>query len=287
MTTFLSTFVLANIPPENPWSQLALPLGILIFNGSVYLLMRSNLGTRRGYLVMSTSLWGFGFLIALFWAFGAPGTPPNTGPQNLPGQQLDHYLPTWTAFAGDSLVVTEEGSPYTAVADFPDGWGDVPAGLAGDVEIGETAITGFFSDLADEGYTNVLAGDEAQVGETQHAVADNGRPMIAMTLVASCQFDDEGDLPAVCADAGLDVGDPIPEDAVNEDGESIYEPVTFFAFFDEGAPYFPSLVMIGIMFVLFVGHMLLLARDESRERREVAEASEQEEVEKERATVGV
>src|SRR5688572_24478959 len=109
MSTTTDLLVLATeggIPTSNPWSQLAVPLGVLIFVGSVYLLLRSNLGTRRGYLVMSTSLWGFGFLLSLFWAFGAPGTPANTGPQNLPGQELDAYQPVWFPFAADSNLAT-------------------------------------------------------------------------------------------------------------------------------------------------------------------------------------
>lgn len=81
------------IPASSPLAKLAVPIGIVIFVGPVFMLLRSNLGTRLGYLVMSTSLWGSTFLLALFWTFGAPGTPAFTGPQNLPGQELDEYLP--------------------------------------------------------------------------------------------------------------------------------------------------------------------------------------------------
>ncbi|MEE8600831.1 hypothetical protein [Euzebya tangerina] len=299
------------IPTSNPWSQLALPLGILIFVGSVYMLMRSNLGTRRGYLVMGASLWGFGFLLSLFWAFGAPGTPPNTGPQNLPGQELDEYQPVWVPFAQDAAVVTEEGSPYaSAVNAYPDGWEDPPAELmpAGDeedgpgtegVEVGAQNIQSFFGSLADNEEfdfgQNVLFGTEAQVGDPLYTVADNGRPMIAVTFGNTCELAVPADaeegaepvLPDVCQDAGLENGDLLPADAVDENGNSLRNEQTFFAFFDAGAPYFPSLLMVGIMGVLFALHMGLLARDETRERRETEE-TEAEEVEvEERATVGV
>ncbi len=290
-------FVLASesgIPTSNPWSQLALPLGIVIFVGSVYLLMRSNLGTRRGYLVMSTSLWGFGFLLSLFWAFGAPGTPPNTGPQNLPGQELDEYQPVWVAFSGDSALVTDEGSAYAAAGQFPDGFGDVPADLVETVDLGVQSTSSFFASLAtseegDGAYFNLLTGTEAVVDGPFYTEAANGRPLIAVTFGTTCQFglDDVAPdaLPPFCD--GLSVGDPIPADAVNAAGEPARVDQTFFAFFDAGAPYFPSLLMAGILGVLFALHMVLLARDEKREREETR-ATEQEDVDvEERATVSV
>lgn len=293
MTTATHLIVLATeggIPTSNPWSQLAVPIGVLIFIGSVYLLLRSNLGTRRGYLVMSTSLWGFAFLISLFWAFGAPGTPPTTGPQNLPGQAADAYQPTWYAFAGDSNLATEEGSPYAAAADYPDGWGDVPAEFADTAETGVQNITSFFAGLDEEGevpdtYSNVLFGTEAVAGEPRYAEAANGRPMIAVTVAPTCQPNAQtAELPEFCE--GLEIGDPIPEDAVLDNGNPAREDQTFFGFFDAGAPYFPSLVTMGIFLVLLVLHLLLLARDETRERRELEAAAAERDVEvKERASV--
>ena len=299
MNTALILATEGGIPTSNPWSQLALPLGILIFVGSVYMLMRSNLGTRRGYLVMSASLWGFGFLLSLLWAFGAPGTPPNTGPQNLPGQELDEYQPVWVAFAQDSFVVTEEGSPYAVAANYPEGWSEVPDSFEDEASVGSQNTSSFFSSLADSEdgeFNNLLFGTEAQVGDPLYAEADNGRPMVATTFGNTCELAlpegaEEGAepvLPDYCEDAGLENGDLIPEDAVDENGNSLRDEKVLFAFFDAGAPYFPSLLMMGIMGVLFVLHMVLLARDETRERRENGEVIEAEEVEvEERDTVGV
>lgn len=290
------------IPTSNPWSQLAVPLGILIFVGSVYLLLRSNLGTRRGYLVMSACLWGFGFLFSLFWAFGAPGTPPNTGPQNLPGQELDEYQPVWVPFAPDSNLATEEGSPYAeAVAAYPDGeWGAVPDDFADTAQTGAENITSFFAGLADidPAYQNPLTGTEVQEGETVYTEATNGRPMIAITVVNTCELIEDpaaGDdveapemvLPPNCADAGAEVGDPVPPGESDAEGAVARSERIFFAFFDAGAPYFPSLLMSGILFVLFAFHTALLARDEQRERRESAEAPAEDADAEERATVGV
>ncbi|CAN5787432.1 hypothetical protein BH24ACT15_BH24ACT15_11260 [soil metagenome] len=283
------------IPTSNPWSQLAVPIGILIFVGSVYMLLRSNLGTRRGYLVMSCCLWGFAFLLSLLWTFGAPGTPATTGPQNLPGQELDEYQPVWVPFAEDSTVATEEGSPYAAIANYPEGWGEVPADFAEEAAIGVQNTQSFFGSLdgLNTDYFNPLVGTEEVVGEPLYAEADNGRPMIAATFVNTCEMEqvegeDEGvvELPAYCADEGLEVGAPVPEGAVDGDGEEARQEQTFFAFFDAGAPYFPSLLMNAILGILFAIHMVLLARDERRERREMGVTTREVEVE-ERDTVAV
>lgn len=292
MSTVSDLLILAaegGIPPTNPWAQIALPLGIVIFVGSVYMLLRSNLGTRRAYLVMSTSLWGFTFLLSLFWAFGAPGTPPNTGPQNLPGQSVDHYQPTWNGLAADSFLATQEGSPYGAITEYPSGWGPVPADLESAASDGASAITSFFSSLSpDEGeegpYTDVLRGTET-TEEIQYTVAEDGRPMIAVTVAPTCRLNSDGDLPTFCN--GLEVGDAVPADAVDDNGNPAGERTTVFGFFNPGAVYFPSILMASILLVLFVLHMVLLYRDERREKRERDAAVEETVEVEEKATVGV
>jgi hypothetical protein len=288
MTDVLILATEGGIPTSNPWSQVAVPLGILIFVGAVYMLLRSNLGTRRGYLVMSTSLWSFGFLLSLLWAFGAPGTPPNTGPQNLPGQELDAYQPVWISFSPDSLVATEEGSPYSAIAEYPAGFGEVPADFVENATVGVQNTVSFFSSLEDP-YSPTLTGTEAVVDGPLYAEAENGRPVIGVTFATTCQFGMDGsaptDLPVFCD--GMAVGDPIPEDAMLANGQPARTEQTYFAFFDAGAPYFPSLLMAGILGVLFALHMVLLARDEKRERVEAAAAAGETAEVEERATVSV
>jgi hypothetical protein len=251
--------------PASSWqAKLAVPLGILIFIGTVYLLLRANLGTKRGYLVMATSLWGFMVIYALFWTFGAPGTPPTTGPQNLPGQEADAYLPVWRPFAIDSRIAERAG--YDFVGDFPAGarFGEVPADFEETAREGADEIKNFFSG---ENFNPPPVLPTWEAVDTRYAVADNGYPVIGVTYQETYQPPREGRPPLP---EGVEVGEPIP------DGRTY----TAFAFFDAGSPLFPSLLMLGLVTALFALHALLLARDEARDRRvdEVVDEREAERV---------
>ncbi len=231
------------IAPGDLRTKLAVPLGIAIFIGSIYVLLRANLGTRRGYLVLGSSLFGFLTILAAFWTFGAPGTPPATGPQSLPGQELGAYEPTWVPFAGDSLIA--ERRAYGVVKQYPEGFGPVPESFLDTADAGVQDIKDFFS--AEERQTKIVGADWVPApGDDglRYAEATNGRPLIAVTYVP-------------------------PEDQRGE-------PVTLFAYYDAGNPIFPGLLTLAIVFALFVVHVLLLNRDEARERRERTEEAAEE-----------
>ena len=279
-STWLSSLVLATesgIPASHAWAKLAVPIGIAIFVGSTYLLLRSNLGTRRGYLVLGTALWGFTFILALFWTFGAPGTPAATGPQTLPGQQLNEYEPTWYPFAGDSQVA---GRPeYAAVKSYPDGFGPPPESFAEQAVVGAEEIGTFFTADVAEGpdarqalFTGDFELDEATIVST---TATNGFPVVAATYRLSQGTIEEQQAIVETQRAALLAADPtyteeellaaVPDYEIPEVRE-----YTLFAFFDKGNPIFPSLLVAGIVAVLFALHTVLLARDEAREKRERA-----------------
>lgn len=239
------------IPPSNPWAKLAVPIGIVIFIGSVYMLLRANLGTKRGYLVMSTALWGFMVIYALFWTFGAPGTPPTTGPQNLPGQPADAYLPVWVPFAEDSNVAAKP--EYAGVvSSYPQGFGPVAEDFAEIAQEGADEILNLFSTLAPP----PIAATWEPV-EILQATATNGYPVIAVTYQETYQASPTGELPAG------EIG------TVNPDGKTY----TAFAFFDAGSPLFPSLIVVALSLLLFAVHAWWLDRDEQRERRELGESA--------------
>jgi hypothetical protein len=227
------------IPPTNPLAQLATPLGIIFFIGSTYVLLRSNLGTARAYYMLGTSLFGFLFLMSLFWGFGAPGTPQATGPTNLPGQPADALQAKWVPFAQDSTLADRQD--LAIVKEYPEGFeeGGWPADFADTVEQGVGDAQSFF---ASETAGQVIGGDWVE-DTVRYTVTDTGLPVIAIEFVAT----DEALQPD--PDAGTYVA---------------------FAFFDEGNVLLPSLVFVVISLVLFLIHAWLLDRSERMERREIA-----------------
>lgn len=296
------------VPPTDWRGIVALPVGIIVFFGAIFLLLKSNLGTRRAYLVEASSFFGFMLVLSLFWGFGAPGTPRNTGPQSLPGQPADYYTPKWIAFAPDSTLAQEQ---YTLVGQFPEGFEDQSGagpdsdvggeegagGGAGGVEGEEAAgdgggeaddsapagadeIGGFFRE---ERGGEQLIGDEWVVaGNPLTAVADDGNKVVGATFAKPFAFNDEGEIPQGPDGQPLfaedQIGQAIPADFVVPAGtdDSVVElltPESFtaFAFFDTGFAFFPSLVMIVISFVGFVIHALLLGWDENREKEKTVE----------------
>jgi hypothetical protein len=257
----VSTFVLATesgIPGDSLLGLSAVPLGIAIFLGLPYLLLRSNLGTKRGYLVLASTLFSFLFLIGLFWAFGAPGTPALTGPTNLPGTPANEYQPLWVPFAEDSLVA--EDPTYAFVAD-EGAFEAVPEEEATEAETGAGDILSFFTsepggNLLPEAGGYVID-PEVPIG---YAEAENGRPVIRVTFAPTYRLTEAGAPPeGVTEDQ---IGQVIPED------EAEAPRITAFAFFDGGSPLFPILVFIGVAFALFVIHAWLLYMNEVGEARE-------------------
>ncbi len=290
----------SGIPGSHPWAKLAVPIGLVLFIGSVYMLVRANLGTKRGYLVTASSLFGFMIIYVLFWTFGAPGTPPATGPQNLPGQELDAYEDTWRPFAADSNLANDPN--YDVVKTHPEGFSRTPEGAGLGQDFVATATTGsqdiqtFFATPGGAIASPPMKATWAEVPDTRgYAVADNGRPVVAVTYGQTWQV------------AQTAPGRPAPEGppqltpdgvAAEEDGSNVApegvelgdivqdgETYTAFAFFDKGSPKFPSLLLLGLTLLLFGIHALLLARDEKRERDEHSLAADAAPAE-ERETVG-
>lgn len=232
------------VPPDDWRSQIALPVGIIFLYGGIFMLLRSNLGTRRAYLVQATALFGFVFFLSLFWAFGAPGTPAFSGPQNLPGQPIDYYQPKWVPFAADSVIAGEP--EFDVVGDYPDAWSTTPpAGLDSEaIEEGIDDIVAFFS--SEEGGQRVGPTAVAFTEDTplRFAESADGRALMAV----------------VVADADV-LGEVTDPDSA----------LLLFALFDEGFLLLPSLVFVVIAGLGFLLHLVLLGWDERQERRELEE----------------
>jgi hypothetical protein len=285
------------VPPDDWRGAIALPVAIIIFFGAIFLLLKSNLGTRRAYLVEASTFFGFMLILSLFWGFGAPGTPRNTGPQSLPGQPADYYTPKWVAFAGDSTLAQDR---FGLVSQYPEGFeeeaggegGDEAAGEGGDAAAdtegsAESATAGAEESAAffreERGGEQLIGDDWVLAGAPRSATADSGEKVIGATFAKPFAFNDDGEIPTGPDGQPLfsedDIGQPIPEDfevpaGADSSVTELLTPETYtaFAFFDAGNAFFPSLVMIIISFLGFVLHALLLGWDENREKeRDVEE----------------
>lgn len=294
------------IPPDDWRGAIALPVAIIIFFGAVFLLLKANLGTRRAYLVEATCFFGFMVVLSLFWGFGAPGTPRNTGPQSLPGQPADYYTPKWVPFAGDSTLADER---FSVVKQFPEGFEEAAGGGGEDAEgaagaeggaaagddsaeadtegvpadpaAGADEIGNFFRE--EHGGAQLIGDDWVQAGPPFVTQTGDGTEVVGATYAKPFALNEEGEVPEGPDGQPLfaedQVGQPIPEDfqVPAEAGDDVVELLTpeqftAFAFYDPGFAMFPALVMMVLSIGGFILHALLLGWDENREKeREVDE----------------
>jgi hypothetical protein len=141
---------------------LAVIMSVILFCGSVYLLLSAIFGLRMAYLIAATGLFAFMIILSAIWAFGAPGTPKYLGPKGK--------LPSWVALAegptlrSSSLPVVEKypQSPWR-----PIGRGD---SLASEVEPATLTFQDF---LAEEANAELRrAGQQGEVTPSDFTIAD-------------------------------------------------------------------------------------------------------------------
>jgi len=217
--------------------------GFVLLPGSVYMLLATNFGALKGYLIAATAFFGFLMMLSAVWLFGIPGTTPLTGPK---GTQ-----PTFKSFTIDD----PQASTYDAVRDFQgqagNGWQAAPEG---EVEAGsaqeklkadlDTARQRAVQDLITE--TNKKdenSSDELDVtnldAKTFYTIQD-GTEVAAIVISPK----------APPEDSGLKKPD--------------FAPKTTFAYRDPGNPYLPSILFLVGASVLFLVHMVLLGMAERR-----------------------
>ena len=215
----------------------------VLLPGSVYMLLATNFGALKGYLIAATAFFGFLMMLSAVWLFGIPGTTPLTGPK---GTQ-----PTFKSFTIDD----PQASTYDAVRDFQgqagNGWQAAPEG---EVEAGsaqeklkadlDTARQRAVQDLITETNKKVEnSSDELDVtnldAKTFYTIQD-GTEVAAIVISPK----------APPEDSGLKKPD--------------FAPKTTFAYRDPGNPYLPSILFLVGASVLFLVHMVLLGMAERR-----------------------
>lgn len=213
---------------------------IVLFAGSVYLLLAAIFGLRMGYLVAATGFFGFWVLLALLWAFGARdpflgiGTPPYLGPKG--------DLPSWVA-VGSAVDVRSPNYPvvdrYPAAPWRPAGGAETseiePVTLAFQEHLAEEAA----AELRQRGVTGEITPEDFEITNIRFADADD------TMLAAGTAFSRTGGLQ-----------------------------VEVVALRDEGNEPLPSFLALGLGIIGLAIHLPLLDRAERR-RKDVLTGGDQ------------
>jgi hypothetical protein len=211
--------------------------------GSVYMLLASNFGALKGYLIAATAFFGFLVMLSAVWLFGLPGTTPLTGPK---GTQ-----PTFKFFTIDDPVAATYDSVRTFQGRAGGGWQEAPTG---EVEAGSAQET-LKADL-DTARQTALS---ELITETNRDIKDSSKELDVTNLDARVFYtiQDGTEVAAVV----ISPKDP-PEGSGLERPD--FAPKTTFAYRDPGNPYLPSILFLIGSLVLFVAHLLLLGLAERR-----------------------
>jgi hypothetical protein len=294
----------AEIPADHIAAQLAIPLALLFFSGSVYLLLWSIYGAAKGALIYGTAFFAFSAMIGLFWWFGAPGTPQGTGVRYFPGQEVNRYVARWypmepgsdrADFFGstndlEALQTPEEylgleGMDEEELAAHP-----AFRELVGDLDTAVGAMLSLYLPIVDGSprigadrrrelnaraaeIAERLADDFVEDTISQQPFIARARPHPEDPTRVDVRVTDENRVRV--AGAMLEVHAVfLGEDPDTGEFERVTEPIeeaVWFAFKDPGALWFPSAVWTGVSLILFLACLLGLDAFEMREKRRIAE----------------
>jgi hypothetical protein len=222
---------------------IVLAIAVLLLPGSVIMLLSANFGALKGYLIGGAAFFGFVFVLSLIWIFGLPGTPALTGPKGTDPsfKQFDQSSPLATRYSVTQQFQGGEGN----------GWLPEPAG--------DSNLTADQETLRGDLETAKQATIQSLITETNKNVKDSSKELDVTNLDAKVFYANQGgtELAAVVIS-----GKQPPAGSGLE--KPTFAPRTFFAYRDPGAPYLPSLIVLGISLLLLLVHIVGLAMAESR-----------------------
>ena len=215
----------------------------VLLPGSVYMLLASNFGALKGYLIAGTAFFGFLMMLSAVWLFGIPGTTPLTGPK---GTQ-----PSFKFFTLDDPAA----ATHDSVRDFSGGaGGDWQAAPTGEVKEGSPEAT-LKADLDTARQTAV----SDLIEKTNADVKDSSEELDVTNLDAKTYYTIQ-DGTEVAAIVISPKNPPAGSGLQRPD----FAPVTTFAYRDPGNPYLPSIIFLVASVLLFLVHMVLLGVAERR-----------------------
>jgi hypothetical protein len=217
----------------------------VLLPGSVYMLLATNFGALKGYLIAATAFFGFLILLSATWLFGLPGTTPLTGPK---GTQ-----PTFKFFTIDDPAASRYDSVRSFQGGAGNGWQEAPAAAAGEQGGGAQERLKADLDVARQTAVSTL------VEETNKDNKDSSKDLDAANLDAKAFYtiQDSTEVAAI-------VISPKTPPAGSGLERPSFAPKTTFAYRDPGAPFLPSILFLIGSLVLFVVHMLALGLVERR-----------------------
>jgi hypothetical protein len=217
--------------------------GFVLLPGSVVMLLSSNFGLLKGYLIAATAFFGFLTMLSAVWLFGLPGTTPLTGPKGT--QPSFHFF----------TINDPQASNYDAVRDFQgqagNGWQAAPTGEAQAGSAQETLK----ADLDTARQTAV-----SNLIEEKNKNVKNSSDELDVTNLDAKAFYTIQDGTEVAAIVISPKTPPAGTGLKRPD----FSPVTSFAYRDPGNPRLPSIVFLVGAVVLFLVHLLLLGVAERR-----------------------
>lgn len=225
---------------------LALAIGVLLLPGSVIMLLSANLGALKGYLIGGAAFFGFVFVLTLIWVFGLPGTPALTGPKGTD--------PSFKQFDAKSTVAASYGAVQQFQGAAGGSWKEEPAEPVGGAKLPAAQET-LRADLE----TAKQAVQQKLILDFNKTVKESSKELDVTNIDTKVFYTNQNgtELAAVVVS-----GKEPPKGSGLE--KPTFAPKTFFAYRDPGAPYVPSLIVMGISLVLFLVHMLGLGAAERR-----------------------
>jgi hypothetical protein len=168
------------ISPVTVEGALTVVAAMVLFVGSVFVLLSAISGARMGYLVTATAFFGFMVILSLIWVLGVPGsTPPFRGPRGEP--------PAWVVMAQGPTLSSEE----VPVQQYPRGpWREPGTALTAEVEPATLAFQEFLAaqanrQLSQEGIQDRVEPDVFQIEDLRFTSVDGTEYAIGRAFATS------------------------------------------------------------------------------------------------------
>jgi len=206
-------------------------MSLLLFVGSVYILLAAVFGRWMGYLVLSVAFYGWMILFAAMWYFGfwaqGPTTPTNQGPR---GEE-----PAWVPLEGGLEVADERYETFARYPEEP--WTPATPAQESSVLSVSSAVTTFLAEQANE---------ELGLAETDPEAVLN-----TQFTIDKIHFAPEGEVSLAVVEAYFSGGGPI---------------TTVTLYHNSGSVPRYSLMFLGGSILLFGVHVPLLDRAEKKRK---------------------